>query len=130
MKSFKLIMMILLGLPFCLQAQDLAGQWEMEVPGREEGTMVTVVLTMSDDGTYTVDFEADGQVEVKGAFERNGNQITIWDTGGVEGAACPSSAKGVYQVEVSEEMLKLNRVSDDCTNRGGPEGKMVFSRRK
>lgn len=107
-----------------LSAQsDVVGEWKTMVPGQEEGSMMPILVSIKADNTYTVDFGADGAVEIKGAYQSKGNQLVIQD---VEGSDC--TGKGIYTYEVSDEGMTMSRVSDECENRGGPDGKMVFSR--
>ena len=109
-----------------LFAQELAGNWTMQVPGPEEGTMVDLLLTMMDDGTFHVDFGIDGAVEIKGAYELDGDQITIWETEAVEGMGC-GPTKGVYSYTVSETTLDLARISDDCEDPWRPRRHAVYT---
>ena len=50
--------------------------------------------------------------------------MTIQD---VTGGGC--TGKGVYNVKVTDTALFMNRVSDECEGRGGPEGLMQFKRK-
>ncbi len=54
------------------------------------------MLSIADDGTHSVDLDGDGSMDVKGKHEIDGNQLTVWDTGGSN--ACPSNQKGVYSL--------------------------------
>ncbi len=108
-----------------LSAQDTpVGEWEAMVPGKEEGSMIPLHVTIKSDNIYWVDFGGDGQVEITGKYVAKGNQIAIED---VEGSDC--NGKGIYTFETTDEGMTMTRVSDECEGRGGPEGKMVFSRR-
>ncbi len=109
-------------LPISLAAQSLAGTWKMEVPGDDGGTMI-IKATLSEDGSYSLDWGADGNVEVKGKYEAKDGQVTIWD---VEGSDCTS--KGVYKYAISGNTMTMTRVSDACADRGGPEGVMTMQR--
>ncbi len=122
----KCILAALIGLlPLLAMAQaDLAGSWLMtaETPdGHWEAK-----FTMQDDGSYTIDLENDGSIDVRGKTEFDGNQITVWDMGGDR--ACGPDKKGVYAYKVEGDMLTLNRVKDDCEGRGGPDGVMRMKR--
>lgn len=117
---------LLLLLSYTIQAQaTLAGTYSMEIPG--EYGMLKIKLNINDGGTFTVDFGDDDSVEVNGNYEVNGNQITIWETSNTEDTACVN-AKGVYTFTVDAQALNMDRISDPCTGRGGPEGKMSFKR--
>lgn len=110
-------------LPIGLLAQSgLEGTWQMTVPTDDGGTMA-INVSLNDDGTYGVDFGADGQVEVKGKYDVDGTKITVQNVSGDE---CTS--KGEYEFKVTETDLIMNQVSDPCPNRGGPEGVMRFKR--
>ncbi len=122
-----LLVGLLFCLPFIASAQGtLTGDWKMSVPD-EQGNMMTVKLTMTAEGTHTVDFGIDGTFDIEGTHTLEGDQITISDVKGA--AACPSDQKGVYKYKVEGDTLTMTRVSDAC-ERGGPEGKMVFARMK
>ncbi len=109
-------------LPISLAAQSLAGTWKMEVPDGNGGMMM-MKATLSEDGNYALDWGADGSVEIKGKYEAKDGQVTIWDT---EGSDC--TGKGVYKYAISGNTMTMTRVSDACTDRGGPEGVMTMQR--
>ncbi|MBR9920711.1 MAG: hypothetical protein GYB31_07705 [Bacteroidetes bacterium] len=125
MKCSTVVLLALFLCPIGLIAQDITGTWLTDIPGPEEGSTMTVNLTIAD-GTYQVDFGDDGQVEINGKYELEDSQITVWDIDG-EGNSC-KGVKGVYNFEVSETDLIMTRVSDPCENRGGPDG-MRFTRK-
>lgn len=105
-------------------AQSPVGNWKMTVP-TEDGSTMSVKVSIKSDGTYNVDFGMDGNVEVKGEYKLSGNQMTIKDVSAGENSC---AGEGVYTFEVSGSSLKMTRVKDACPNRGGPEGVMVFSK--
>lgn len=110
-------------LPLGLFAQsELVGTWQMTVPSDNGGT-ITINVSLNSDGTYGVDFGADGQVEVKGKYHVEGAKITVQNISGDE---CLD--KGVYEFKVTSTDLIMNQVSDPCPNRGGPEGIMRFKK--
>ncbi len=119
LRSFLALMVML---PFGLMAQSPVGAWKMSVPD-ENGKMTPLAVTISADGTYAVDFGADGKVETKGKYTLDGGKMTIQDT---EGSDC--TEQGVYTLKVDGDTLTMTRVSDGCTNRGGPEGVMSMQR--
>lgn len=90
----------------------------------QEGNPVPLQVTINSGGTYSVDIAGDGNVDINGKYELNDGKMTVQDTGGPE--AC--NGKGVYSIEVTEKTLKMTRVSDECPNRGGPEGVMNFTK--
>ncbi|PHN04626.1 lipocalin-like domain-containing protein [Flavilitoribacter nigricans] len=103
-----------------LSAQSIVGKWKFEFP-TDQGTMV-MAADIKADGTYALDFGNDGSVETTGKYTQDGNTMTIQDDGG------DCTGKGVYQVSVDGDTMTMVRVSDECANRGGPEGKMVTTR--
>jgi len=109
-------------LPFGLMAQSPVGVWKMSVPD-ENGKMTPLKVDISADGTYAVDFGADGTIENKGKYTLDGGKMTIQDT---EGSDC--TAQGVYTLKIEGDTLTMTRVSDGCANRGGPEGVMTMQR--
>lgn len=119
---FRLLLTLMIMLPFGLFAQSPVGAWKMSVPD-ENGKMTPLTVTISADGTYAVDFGADGNVETKGKYTLDGGKMTIQDT---EGSDCTET--GVYTLKVDGDTLTMTRVSDGCTNRGGPEGVMSMQR--
>lgn len=123
----KLLLGLLFCLPFTAMAQHaLVGDWTMQIPD-DQGNAMTLKVTLKENGTYTVDFGADGTGEIEGKYTIDGNKITLEDTGGPN--ACPNQ-KGVYTFAITENINTMTRVSDACDGRGGPEGKMVFTRMK
>ena len=119
---FSLLLACMVLLPFGLLAQSHVGAWKMSVPD-ENGKMTPLKVDISADGTYAVDFGADGTVENKGKYTLDGGKMTIQDT---EGSDC--TAQGVYTLKIEGDTLTMTRVSDGCANRGGPEGVMTMQR--
>lgn len=119
---FRLLTTALVLLPMALMAQSPVGAWKMSVPD-QNGAMMTIQVTMSDKGTYTVDYAADGSVETKGKYSLEGAKMTFQDT---EGTDC--TTVGVYTIKIEGDTLTMTRVSDNCPNRGGPEGVMVMKK--
>lgn len=115
---------LLFCLPFSLMAQNaaLVGDWKTQIPDNT-GKLMPIKLTMKNDGTFTVDFGVDGTNDIAGKYTIEGEQITIVETTGT----CPDK-KGIYKIAVTASTFNMNRVSDECENRGGPEGKMVFTK--
>jgi hypothetical protein len=120
---FSVLLLLLLPL-YALAQSSLAGNWIMEVQ-TPDGTM-KVKLTIADDGNYEVDLGANGQIDVKGKYETDGDTITVQDVSG--DGACLGDQKGVYKFTVDAEIFSLTRVEDPCEGRGGPDGQMKFKR--
>lgn len=109
--------------PFVSAAQSPVGTWKTMVPA-QDGKLTPLSVDISEDGTYKVDFGADGTVETKGTYKIEDGKMIIQDT---EGSDC--KGQGVYQFKVDTESFTMTRVSDDCVNRGGPEGVMSFQKK-
>ena len=108
--------------PMSLMAQSPVGSWKLSVPDAT-GTMIPLKVIMSDGGTFTLDFGADGVVETKGKYTLDGTKMTIQET---EGSQCTEI--GVYTLKVEGDTLTMTKVSDSCPNRGGPEGVIVMKK--
>lgn len=109
-------------LPFGLMAQSPVGAWKMSVPD-QNGKMTPLIVNIAADGTYAVDFGADGTVENRGKYTVESGKMTIQDT---EGSDC--TEPGVYTFKIEGDTLTMTRVSDGCANRGGPDGVMTMQR--
>lgn len=120
--THRITLIFLLVLPFSMAAQDLAGTWKMSVPD-ENGEMMTMIATISEDGTYAIDWGADGTVEVKGKYSTESGKITIQDT---EGSDCMGEAQYNYRIE--DDTLTMTRITDPCPDRGGPDGIITLER--
>lgn len=122
----KLFFAMILCLPLNLQAQSkaVAGDWKMEIQS-EEGISIVVKASIKDDGTYTIDFGNDGQVEINGEYRLKGDHMVIKDVSGT--LAC-TTGQGIYKYTVSATSLTMEKVKDDCENRGGPSGKMTMTK--
>lgn len=103
-----------------ISAQSIVGKWKFEFP-TDQGTMV-MSANIKADGTYALDFGNDGSAEVTGTYNLSGDTLTVKDDAG------DCTGKGVYNVKITDETLTMTRVSDECPNRGGPEGVMVSKR--
>ena len=119
---FRLFLALMVMLPFGLTAQSPVGAWKMSVPD-QNGKMTPMKVDISADGTYAVDFGADGTVENKGKYTVESGKMTIQDT---EGSDC--TEQGVYTLKIEGDTLTMTRVSDGCANRGGPDGVMTMQR--
>jgi hypothetical protein len=119
---FPLFLACMVMLPFGLMAQSPVGSWKMSVPD-DSGKMTPLKVDISADGSYAVDFGADGVVENKGKYTVEGGKMTIQDT---ECSDC--TAQGVYTLKIEGDTLTMTRVSDGCAGRGGPDGVMTMQR--
>lgn len=119
---FRFLALALLLAPLSLLAQSPAGTWQMSIPDGN-GNMVPLKVVISDQGTYTVDIGADGNIETKGKYTVDGTKMTIQDT---EGSDC--TGQGVYTFKVEGDTFTMTKVSEACEGRSGPEGVMVFKK--
>lgn len=119
---FFLVLTFAVTLSSDLMAQDPFGNWKMSVPD-QNGVMIPLAVVIAADGTYTIDFGADGTIETKGKHLEDGNKITIRD---IEGTDCTEA--GVYTFKIEGDTMTMTRVSDSCPGRGGPEGIMTMRR--
>lgn len=119
---------VLVGLLFCSPLIGFAqaatvGDWRSSTVD-EKGNPATFKVSLKADGTYAVDFEEDGTIDIEGKYSIEGDQMTIEDTGGP--AAC-KDGKGTYKFVTTETTNTLTEVTDPC-DRSGPAGKIVFTR--
>jgi hypothetical protein len=108
--------------PLSLMAQSPVGSWKLPVPDGS-GNMITLKVDISAEGTFTLDVGADGNIETKGKYSMDGAKMTIQET---EGTEC--TGVGVYTLKVEADTMTMTRISDACTDRGGPEGVMVLKK--
>ncbi len=108
--------------PLSLMAQSPVGSWKLSVPDGS-GNMITLKVDISAEGTFTLDVGADGNIETKGKYTMDGAKMTIQET---EGTEC--TGVGVYTFKVEGDTMTMTRISDACTDRGGPEGVMVLKK--
>ena len=106
--------------PLSLMAQSPVGSWKLPVPDGS-GNMITLKVDISAEGTFTLDVGADGNIETKGKYTMDGAKMSIQET---EGTEC--TGVGVYTIKVEGDTMTMTRISDACTDRGGPEGVMVL----
>lgn len=105
-----LLALFFLTTPFFLSAQSMVGDWTYQGPG-PDGKEITNTMTMKEDGTLSVDFGSDGQVEVVAAYTIEGDQITINDT--LEQSPCYGKA-GVYTFKIDGDNITITLVEDAC----------------
>ena len=103
-----------------ISAQSVVGKWKYEFQ-TENGTLV-MSADIKADGTYSLDMGNDGSVEMTGKYTISGDTFTIQDDAG------DCTGKGVYNISIAGDQMTMTRVSDECPNRGGPEGKMTSTR--
>lgn len=103
-----------------ISAQSVIGKWKFEFQ-TDNGTLV-MSADIKADGTYALDMGNDGSVEMTGKYTVSGDTFTIQDDGG------DCTGKGVYNISFAGDKMTMTRISDECANRGGPEGKMTSTR--
>ena len=106
-------------LAFSISAQSWVGKWKMEFT-TDEGILV-LTADLKTNGTYTLDLGADGTIEVNGTYTMSDDTMTFSDNGACQGI-------GVYKVKATDTTLTLTKISDECTDRTGPDGIMVGKR--
>ncbi len=74
-------------------------------------------ISFLEDGTYEVDANNDGTIEVYGKYSLEGNQMTVQDTEVSEGNSCSADDKGVYKITMEDGKMISEKVSDDCADR-------------
>ena len=124
LRTAGLFLALCLMFPLSIFAQDYVGDWTTKVPAGD-GTEMEIVVSMKADGTYTVDLGGDGTADINGRYTVKDGKMTIRDTGGPQ--AC--EGEGVYRFKAAGNNLMMIRESDDCEGRGGPEGRMAFTKK-
>lgn len=103
---------------------ELQGTWMMTLE-TSDGPAV-IKFDVLENGTYEVDLGNDGTINVKGVWEVDGNTFKVKDTEGEAG--CPDDKGGVFSYKLEGEKVTFTAIDDPC-GRGGPEGKMEFTRK-
>lgn len=101
----------------------IVGKYEIKATN-QNGEEMVIHVTMTDDMKHMVDYGADGNIETQGEHSIDGDQVTIWD---LVGAGDCEGKKGVYKFSKEGKTLTMTKISEECPNRGGPEGKMVMT---
>lgn len=112
---------------FLLSQVSIAGDWQSTIP-MEDGSTLPFLVSISEDGSYIVDFAIDGTADVKGKMEMEGEDMISMVDLETDAFEC-KDVKGFYRFKQEKHTLILERVEDPCPGRGGP-GKMEFTRRK
>lgn len=100
---------------------SIVGEYTSQAPD-EQGKLMPLKVSMKADGTFTVDFGADSNIDITGKYSIEGDQITLLDS------FCPDQ-KGIFKLEMTETVTTFTVITDPC-KRGGPEGKIVLTRAK
>ena len=120
---FKLTFILFLFFSFHAYGQSHVGNWNTQVDSPDGGTL-KIKASILADGTYSLDFNQNGSIEVQGKYDLEGNQMTIWDVGGE--MACPSDYKGNYSLSFNGNQMIMTLLSDQCEGRGAQ--KMIWTR--
>ena len=91
------------------QDSPAVGKWEKYSNG------VTMAFILDKDLNYTVDFESDGNIEVRGTYTVEENTITFTDKPG--GYASPDP--GIYTFKIEEDKLIYTIKNDPTAGRSG-----------
>lgn len=112
-KFLVVTLFLLLSTQFILTAQEtdspVVGKWEKHLNG------VTMTFVFDKSLNYTVDFESDGNVEVRGTCKVDGDQITFNDKPG--GYASPDP--GIYTYKVENGKITFVIKDDPTEGRSG-----------
>lgn len=104
------LIVLFLVVPFFLGAQDYLGTWSM--PGlAEDGSKITNTVTISKDGSMTVDFASDGTVEVRSTYTVTDGVVSMTDSG--KESPCYGIV-GKYRLAVSGDTMTATLVDDPC----------------
>ncbi len=115
-ESFKYVLVtlfLMLIVHFTITAQEpdspVVGKWEKYFNG------TTMTFLLEKNLNYTVDFESDGNVEVRGTYKIDGDQITFNDKPG--GYASPDP--GIYTYKVENNKITFVIKDDPTEGRSG-----------
>jgi hypothetical protein len=103
-------------------AQSPVGSWVITTPG-DRGEPMTWKLTFNSNGTYAVDFDLNGSVEITGKYSIDGTQVSVQND--PECGCCTD--KGIYKFGFEDGRLWMNPVDDPCDERRPPQ-KVFFSK--
>jgi len=103
-------------------AQNPEGGWVITTP-TPDGEQVTWKFILKSDGTYAVDINVDGSIEVTGKYSVDGDTMTVQND---EGCGC-CTEKGIYKFGLENDQLWMDPVEDSCPNRKPPQ-KAFFSK--
>lgn len=102
-----------------IQAQSLEGNWVTTVPcDCPDKDEVTWQWNVKADGTYEIDLNLDGTVEMTGRYWVDDNKVTVQNDEGC-------TEKGTYEFTVEAGRLRVNALDDSCDGRNLPK-KMTF----
>ena len=88
------------------KSASVAGTWTNSL-----GT----VWTIKSDGTFEVDRNHDGKVDIRGSYSIKGDTFTIEHNEGKVPKGC--EGPGVYKFSRTGDNLSFNLVSDECKDR-------------
>jgi hypothetical protein len=101
---------------------DLVGAWVITTPD-ENGDAITWEMTLTEDGTYSVDILVDGSVDLHGKYWVDGKQITFQNN---EECGCCDD-KGLYKFWIENDKLWVDPIEDNCELRKPPH-KVYFTK--
>ena len=104
---------LLFAIQFSIAAQEqgspVVGKWEKYLNG------VTMTFELDKENNYTVDFESDGNFEVRGTYKVQGNTITFNDKPG----AFASPDPGIYSFMIEKDKITFVIEDDPTEGRSG-----------
>ncbi|MCB0628514.1 MAG: hypothetical protein R2824_07460 [Saprospiraceae bacterium] len=120
MKTLSLFLLMIC-FSFTIQAQTLEGNWVITIPcDCSDKGEITWQWQVKADGTYAVDINVDGTVEVTGKYWVDGNKITVQNDEGC-------TEKGTYEYTVEADRLWMDPINDPCEDRKPPK-KVFFTK--
>lgn len=104
-----------------IQAQRPVGNWVITTPcDCPDKDKITWQWKVKADGTFEVDINVDGTVELTGKYWVDGNKITVQnDKNCLE--------KGIYEFTVEADRLWMDPINDPCEGRKPPK-KVFFTK--
>jgi hypothetical protein len=70
--------------------------------------------------TYELDFDGDGNTEIKGVYSVHGSRVAMSDLQGDH--ACGGETIGIYRYKISDDTLIFTLIEDGCENRKNNTG--------
>lgn len=70
--------------------------------------------------TYEVDFDGDGNTEIRGVYSVHGSRVAMSDLKGTQ--ACNSELIGIYRYEINDDTLVFTLIEDGCEDRKSNTG--------
>lgn len=116
-------LLFMLGFTLNLSAQNPEGNWVITIPcDCPDKKEMSWQWSVKADGTYEVDIDLDGTIEVTGKYWVDGNKITVQNDAGC-------TEKGTYEFTPDGDKLWMDPIEDPCEGRKPPQ-KVFFTKAK